>query len=206
MSLQYPLVELLTGCIFVGMFLVAPPALTLPGIVLFLSYLGFWSALIALVVYDVRHTLIPLPFIYGLIGFAVVGVGARTALVLTAAPALDALVGAFVCGGFFALINVLTRGKGMGIGDAYVACGIGLMLGLESGIVASVLAVWIGAVVGLMLLGLTHMFPRARLTVGGKRVTLKAEIPFAPFLALGAIVAFMAHIAPFVLGFWGVPY
>ena len=205
-SLQYPLVEFLTGCLFVITYITLVHALTLSFLLLFVAYLGFWSALVALVVYDIRHTLIPLPFVYALTAFAALGVGARALTFLSYQPLIDAALGALICGGFFALIHFATRGRGMGIGDAYVACAIGIMLGLESGIVASVLAVWLGAIVGLVALGILKVFPHARLLVGGKRVTLTAEIPFAPFLALGAIIAFTTHIAPLALGFWGVPY
>lgn len=175
--LQYPLVELLTGLLFVISFFVAGEAFF--GLLFTLSA-AFWTTLLGLVVYDLRHTLVPLPFVYALYVFA--GVAA-----LISEPA-GALWGALVCAGFFALIHFSTKGKGMGIGDAYVAGAIGLMLGLEAGIVASVLAVWSGALVGIALL------------LVRSHVTLKTEIPFAPFLAFGALLTWSLSLTLSALG------
>lgn len=161
---QYPLVELAAGLLFIASYTVTGDAYHGA---LFVATAGFWVSFLALVVYDLRHTLVPLPFVYGMYGFA--------AFSFLLSPATGALWGAPVCAGFFALISVATRGRGMGIGDAYIAGAIGLFLGLEQGIVASAVAVWVGAVVGIALMAVRT------------RVTLKTEIPFAPFLALGAL-------------------
>lgn len=175
--LQYPLVELCAGLLFVVSYAVVGSDVY--GIV-FVATAGFWVSCLGLVVYDLRHTLVPLPFVYGMYGFAV------PALLLSPAP--NALWGALVCSSFFALISIATRGKGMGIGDAYVAGAIGLFLGLEAGVVASVLAVWGGALVGIALM------------VARSHVTLKTEIPFAPFLALGAFCAWWYDLGIASLG------
>lgn len=198
-SLQYPIVEVLTGLLFVLTFLKVET-----GTVLseghFVVFAGFWAALVALVAYDVRHTLIPLPFVYSLFGFATVRVLLDAVSAASWMPVADAVVGAVVCSGFFATISIVTRGRGMGIGDAYVAGAIGLMLGLEAGIVSSVLAVWIGALVGLALIAIQLVFQRLELWRGRGRVTLKTEIPFAPFLALGALLTWSVGIPLFALG------
>ncbi len=120
------------------------------------------------------------------------------------APVGDALLGALVCGGFFALITALTRGRGMGIGDAYIAASIGAMFGLAVGVVSGVFAVWIGALTGVALLLVQAVFIQLQATRRWKRVTLKTEIPFAPFLALGALVASVTGIAPPVLMALGI--
>lgn len=204
MSSQYPLVELAVGLLFVVTYWAIEPLGSITLVVPFLATLGFWAALIGLVAYDIRHTLIPLPFVYAMLLFAAVRIGADVYAQVSWAPVIDALVGAVVCGGFFALIHVLTRGRGMGIGDAYVAAAIGAMFGLMQGIVACVLGVWIGAIVGLLVLGLTRVFPRMLLESVGMRVTLSSEIPFAPFLAVGAVIAFVSPFTPLLAGLWGI--
>lgn len=197
-SWQYPLVELVTALLFGATYVMLQPA-TLAQSVELLAFLGFWSALLALVVYDVRHTLIPLQFVYAVYAFALVAVLVR--IVGGGLPALmDALLGALIPGGFFALIHFATRGRGMGIGDAYVAFGIGLMFGVGGGIIAAVLGVWAGALVGLLVLLLQQVFPRGSLLVGGTRVTLTTELPFAPFLALGAVAVFVFPLLPAIVG------
>ncbi len=173
---QYPLVELATGLLFLMSYYMVGYAFS--G-VLFVATAGFWVSFLGLVVYDLRHTLVPLPFVYGMYGFA--------ALSFLLTPSMSALWGVFVCAGFFALLTAVTRGKGMGIGDAYVAGALGLFLGVEHGVVASVFAVWIGALVGIALMLCARICKHLFGSTYGMRVTLKTEVPFAPFLALGAL-------------------
>ncbi|MEK7063496.1 MAG: prepilin peptidase, partial [Patescibacteria group bacterium] len=190
---QYPLIEFCTALLFALTYLGLLPA-SLFEIGEFLALLGFWSAFMALVAYDIRHTLIPLPFIYALFGFAGLMAGVRALADVSLEPLGYALLGALVCGGFFALIHVVTNGKGMGIGDAYVAAAIGAAFGVGQGVAASILGVWIGALVGVVALLIGRLFPHAAVTLYGRRVTLSTEIPFAPFLMIGAVVATLCHV------------
>ncbi len=68
----------------------------------------------------------------------------------------------------------------MGFGDAKLALGIGLLLGLSGSLTAILYSFWIGAIVGISLL-IFH----------GTRYNKKSKIPFGPFLALGAIIVFL---------------
>ena len=70
----------------------------------------------------------------------------------------------------------------MGFGDAKVALAMGLFLGATGVLEAVMLAFWIGAIVGIALLLLK-----------GRLITMKTEIPFAPFL-LGAM--FLEYLLP----------
>lgn len=205
LSIQYPVVELLTAGVFLLTYAVMVPQTPLEYLS-FVLYLGFWSALVALIAYDVRHTLIPLPFVYALWVFAAVSAVVGALALQSTAPVLDAAFGMVCVGGFFAALSILTRGRGMGIGDAYVGGAIGLMLGSASGIVAAILAVWIGAVWGLVLIAVAHSLRVFHRTYGLRRVTLKTEIPFAPFLALGAMIAFATGLMPLDLAFWVYPF
>jgi leader peptidase (prepilin peptidase)/N-methyltransferase len=198
-SIQYPIVEVLTGLLFLLTYLQVSP-LGAADELQFILLAGFWAAMVALVAYDMRHTLIPLPFVYGLFSFAALRVVVEVVRHGSGAPVLDALFGAVVSGGFFALIHFATRGRGMGIGDAYVAGAIGLMFGLEAGIVSSVLAVWIGSIVGLTVIGIQYVFQQLKLVGGKTHVTLTTEIPFAPFLALGALLQWSIGINLLALG------
>jgi leader peptidase (prepilin peptidase)/N-methyltransferase len=144
--------------------------------------------------------------VYGLFGFAAVRISGDTLSVWGAVPLIDAFWGALLCGGFFALITVITRGRGMGIGDAYIAAGIGAMLGLEAGVVSGVFAVWIGALLGIALLLTQAAFKQFRRSLGIRHVTLKTEIPFAPFLALGAYLTYITGYAPVLLGAIGLNF
>lgn len=199
LALMYPVVEFSVAVLFAVSFFVSGD--TAPH---FIAFAGFWTAMVGLVAYDIRHTLVPLPFIYALFGFALMRVGTDALAFGVYVVLSDALLGALVCGSFFALITALTRGRGMGIGDAYIAAAIGAMLGLEAGVVSGVFAVWIGALVGIAFLGAQVVFKQFGRTLGFGRVTLKTEIPFAPFLALGAFVAYATGYAPILLGAIGL--
>lgn len=74
----------------------------------------------------------------------------------------------------------------MGLGDAKLALGLGWLLGLSQALSGVVLAFWSGAVIGLVLIAFT------------KKYGMKSEIPFAPFLVLGATIAFLfeLHLFP----------
>lgn len=82
----------------------------------------------------------------------------------------------------FLVIVLITRGRGMGIGDIKLAFFMGLLLGWPMILPALLVAFAGGAIVGLIL-------------VFFGRKTLKSEIPFGPFL-VGATVAVI--FLPFV--------
>ena len=70
----------------------------------------------------------------------------------------------------------------MGLGDAKLAIGLGWLLGLSRALSGVVVAFWIGAVVGLLLV------------IFSKRHGIKSEIPLAPFLVLGTLLAFLFEL------------
>ena len=79
-------------------------------------------------------------------------------------------------GGFFLLIIIMTKGKGMGGGDVKLGAFIGLGLGFPNAVLALMLSFVSGAVVALSLILL------------GKK-SFGQTIPFGPFLVLGALIA-----------------
>jgi prepilin signal peptidase PulO-like enzyme (type II secretory pathway) len=76
----------------------------------------------------------------------------------------------------FGGIVLLTRGRGMGMGDVKLAIPMALILGWPDTLIAFVAAFIIGSVVGI--------FQMAR-----KKATMKAMLPFGPFLIAGMYVA-----------------
>ncbi len=77
---------------------------------------------------------------------------------------------------FFLLIVLVSRGRWMGVGDIKLAFLMGLVLGWPNILVALLLAFYIGAIAGLVLI-----------VYGRKK--LKSEIPFGPFLVTGTFLA-----------------
>ncbi|MBI2099823.1 MAG: prepilin peptidase [Candidatus Vogelbacteria bacterium] len=170
-SWQYPLVELLTGALFA---LVWSLGLSIP---LTTLYLIIVSLLVVITVYDLRHKIIPDGFVYGFDLLALVALvwrGQDLPLDLTAGATLFF---------FFWLLWFVSRGRWIGFGDAKLALGVGWLLGWRGGLSALMLAFWIGALVGVGLI------VAAKLRPGGRAVTMKSEIPFAPFIILGLVLS-----------------
>src|SRR3989338_5650181 len=146
-----------------------------------------FSLLIVVAVYDLKHKIIPdmLAFIFGILAF--LGLFFFTSYgFYPHLPGLwDFLAGPLIAFPF-AAIWFLSRGTWMGLGDAKLAVGLGWLLGLSRGLSGVVVAFWSGAVLGALLIALT------------KKYGMKSEIPFAPFLVLGAVIAFLfeLHLFP----------
>ncbi|HEY4483321.1 MAG TPA: prepilin peptidase [Candidatus Paceibacterota bacterium] len=179
-SWQYPAVELITGILFIlvawrfeyaytGLLIVLPLALV--------------SILVAITVYDLRHKIIPDALVYPFIVLTLIFHYAFFGGIHILSP--DFLAGPALFG-FFALLWLVSGGKWMGFGDAKLVLGLGWLLGAQASVSAMLLAFWSGAIVGLVLL----YFKRQSLT-------MKSEIPFAPFLILGSLVALFFNLSFF---------
>lgn len=81
-----------------------------------------------------------------------------------------------ILAGFFLLLIIITRGKGMGGGDVKLGAFMGLGLGFPNILVAVMLSFIIGAIfsLGLIMLG---------------KKGIKSVVPFGPFLVIGSIMA-----------------
>lgn len=175
-SWQYPLVELLNALLFVGVYhLGLSPLLT---VVYWLAA----SLLLAIAVYDYRHQIIP----EGLVWLVVIlGLG-RALLVGDVWPAILMGVGGAA---FFAGLWAWSRGRWLGLGDAKLALAIGLLLGWPGGLTALVWAFWLGAIIGVLLIVVSKLSSR------WYSFTIKSEIPFAPFMVLGAMLQLIFNVS-----------
>jgi prepilin signal peptidase PulO-like enzyme (type II secretory pathway) len=178
-SWQYPLVEVLAGLVFLSIFNLQfsifgkfSPAFFLSA----LLYAIVFSIYIVISIYDLRHKIIPDELAYAAIA---VSIGILIlkfilgfeigALDLAAGPVLFLLFGA---------IWLFSRGRAMGFGDAKLALSIGILLGAAQGLSAAVLAFWIGTLAVFVWM-----------LIARKRLTMKSEIPFGPFLVIGAWIS-----------------
>jgi leader peptidase (prepilin peptidase)/N-methyltransferase len=82
---------------------------------------------------------------------------------------------------FFSL-SFFSKEKWMGMGDAYLVVLLGVFLGWPEISSAIFLAFLFGSAYGLM-------------AILSKKKTLKSQVPFAPFLVLGTIIALFSHSA-----------
>lgn len=182
---RYFLVELLTGGLF---------ALVIwqsAGIVEAAVSLALISVLIVGVVYDLYHFIIP-----DEISAAVAGLGlllaANAALAAGSwAQAGEGLLSALLAASFFAFFWWYSDGRWMGLGDAKLAFGLALPLGLQGAFSLVIWSFWIGALIGLALIGLRRLPVHTRRSASqAMRVSMKSEIPFAPFLAVSFVIVY----------------
>jgi leader peptidase (prepilin peptidase)/N-methyltransferase len=158
----YPAVELATAGLVAACFVVYG----LTGIAVLSAF--FCAVLVAITSTDLTHRIVPNRIVLP-----------AAAIVLVAHTALDPspqwALGALGASGFL-FVAALAYPAGMGMGDVKLALLLGAMLGK---LVA----------VGLMLGMLAALVPGVVLMVRHGQAARKMGIPFAPFLALGAVVA-----------------
>lgn len=201
LSWQYPLVEFTTGVLFAlaayrtGIDLLA---LSFVPAIAFLIDAAIFATLVVICVYDIRHKIIPDPFVALFIGLGLV-----KSLAFHFFPTFFALqpyspdyaVWVDLAAGImlalpFAALWLFSRGRMMGLGDAKLMLGIGVFLGMGYGLSAVVLSFWLGALPSIVLLCLP-----------GKRFTMKSELPFGPFLVLGTLLAYALSVDMFLWAF-----
>jgi len=186
-SLQYPLVELLTGFLFAGVYLLGVGVIEMAFLFILISFF------VAISVYDLRHKIIPDTLVYPVAGVAFLYAGLNSYLLGSWYPLMSALLSGIGMALPLYLLWKFSGGKAMGLGDSKLALAIGLTLAPSQAISAFVFSFWAGAFVGVLAL----FIARASWREGGKSLTIKSEIPFAPFLILAwAIVTFLGIELP----------
>jgi prepilin signal peptidase PulO-like enzyme (type II secretory pathway) len=175
-SFYAPLTEILLG----GLFVLAYFSIGF-GSALFFMLISL-SLLLALVLYDFAHQILP-PTPLALF----VAASALTGFLLSPSFAafLDSLLVAFGTGLFLALIHFFSGGRCMGLADAPFAFGLALLVG-PAAFPGFVFSFWVGAAIGLLLLARR---PRS--------FRMNSEVPFAPFLAAGFLLAYFTQWNPF---------
>lgn len=180
-SWQYPLVELATGCLFTLLYLAVPlGSWWLLGLLFVAS-----ACLVVITVYDFYHQIIPDLFV-----FTLIVTGLVYPLILPGSFVINLLWSLW--GGFFMalplfLLWLVSSGRWMGFGDIKLALGLGFFLGLSGGLSALLLAFFLGAGVGVLLIAWSKRRHK-------RAYTLKSEIPFAPFLILAFWLEFFLHL------------
>lgn len=173
-SWRYPAVELLTGCLFylTGTFGFSmdwhPARLSLN--------LVFVSVLIALSFIDLDTFRLP-----DVLTLPLWSLGLLGAFLIPGSPTgWESVLSSIGAGGLFWIIAKVCP-QGMGLGDVKLVAALGAFLGFPSIFLAVFSGSFLGAIVGILLL-----------LTGQKR--FRQQIPFGPYLSLGAIVAL----------FWGM--
>lgn len=169
-SIRYPLVELITGLLALGLFFkfgLTPAAL---------FYFIFSAVLIAISFIDLDHQIIPDKLsIPGIVIFS------TSCLFVSQMSFYSVIWGVLAGGGILYLVAFfyyyLRKRQGMGGGDIKLLA----MIGAATGVKGVFFTLFTGSVFGT-LGGVTAM------ALSGKSEKRQAKIPFGPFLSLGAIL------------------
>lgn len=204
LSWQYPVVELITGILTaaVPLFLYQRFGvlfITASGEPLgwFYALCGLWLiatyTFLVLSIIDLKYTIIPdaANILLGVLGIGVITLKSLYSSVISyngsflnnysaLAPVsesvwLQALLAAGVGAVLFGGIILLTRGRGMGLGDLKLVIPIGLLVGWPDAVLVIALSFIIGAFVSVFLMAF-------------KRKSFKDGVPFGPFLAVAVFV------------------
>lgn len=163
-GISHPLVELLTGVLFMTACLRFGLSIEL------IKALLLISILVVISIIDMEFFIIPNKLVVFVLFLGII-------FVITDGPGiLSALIG-FAAGFLFLLALALVSRGGMGGGDIKLAAVIGVCLGWPNGITAVLLGCLLAGLAGLLLIVL--------------RVKSRKDlIPFGPFLATGTLIMF----------------
>lgn len=188
---RYLAVEVLTGAMFLLMF-----SFFGAHVPMFVLYALLGSVLILITVYDLRHTIIPDELSLATGGVALIIKGYE--YLYTGQVSMlwyDILAGLGAAAFFYALWR-FSKGRWMGLGDAKLALPLGIVAGVSGALSMVVLSFWIGALISLSLLLLGKLIETGKtmLRFPFGQLTMKSEVPFAPFLILGFLLAHLFHV------------
>lgn len=170
-SIRYPLIELLTAIGFLLIYLLFKGQSVFE-----IGYLLFvFVLLLPIFVIDLIHQIVPDELVF--CGVALVFL---FLLLSDSQSIFSSLFASFVSASFILSIHLITKGKGMGLGDVKLALFLGVFLGVSKIIPWFYLSFLTGALVGIILILV-------------RKAKFGKPIAFGPFLILGLIGAY----------FWG---
>ncbi|MCB9072969.1 MAG: prepilin peptidase [Bdellovibrionaceae bacterium] len=184
-SFRYPLIELMSGVLFVSIFHQYGFSYYTFELLIF-AYFAFVAAWI-----DVDHMILPDVFTLGGCVIGLVG-----AMLNPERNFYDALFGLLLGGGFFFLIayvgELIYKREAMGGGDIKLLAWIGSVLGLNSIMYTVAVSAFIGVFFGLVRLVLF-------------RKSLRDPVPYGPFLVIASFCYFLCDIPTMVQWFLFLP-
>ncbi len=181
--IQYPVVEFLTGIIYILIFLIY--GLTLQSLI----YIILASAVIIIAFIDLNKQIIP-----DVISLPGIVIGLILSFFIPYISFINSVLGVLVGGGIILIIglvgSVIFKKEAIGGGDVKLAAMIGAFLGWRYIIISLFLGFFLGALAGIRI-------------VLSKIKSREDMIPFGPFIALGSIITILwgEKIISWYLGF-----
>ncbi len=170
-SLQYPIVELLTGLIYLIIYLIFGLSIQT------LIYIILSSALIIIAFIDLNEQIVP-----DVISLPGIVVGFIISFFVPYILFINSALGVLVGGGIILIIglagSVIFKKEAIGGGDVKLAAMIGAFLGWRYIIISLFLGFFLGAVAGIIL-------------IMSKIKSREDVIPFGPFIVLGSFITLL---------------
>lgn len=183
LSWQYPIVELFTGAVLafsawqlgINSFFESSATFSVNILLILMAFL-----FVLVVVWDLKYMIIPNEIVVTGIVVTILIFIVRFFADPCASFSLNCfwisgILGAIAMSGFFWILYAISKGTWIGGGDVKLAIWLGLLIGIEMVYPALMIAYIIGAVVAIFLI------------FRGKK-KMKSQLPFGPFLILGAYV------------------
>ena len=162
-SIQYPIVELLTALLFLLTFL--KYGLNSE----FIIFLLLISSLIIVSFIDFKHQIIP-----NEITFTFIPLGLILSLFFNHISFINSMLGLIIPAGVLLFIAFIYK-KGMGIGDVKLIGMIGVFIGWKYALISIFIGALLGSIYGIFMMVTNNMIR-------------KTQIPFCPFISTGAII------------------
>lgn len=170
-SIQYPVVELLTGLIYLIIYLVY--GLSIQSLI----YIILSSALIIIAFIDLNEQIVP-----DVISLPGIVIGFIISFFVSYISYMNSALGVLVGGGIILIIglagSVIFKKEAMGGGDVKLAAMIGAFLGWRYIIISLFLGFFLGALAGIFL-------------ILSKIKSREDAIPFGPFIVLGSFITLL---------------
>lgn len=152
-SVRYPLIEITTALGFVVLYLLFNFS------ILLIIYCMLLILTLSIFVIDFEHQIIPDELSWSILFLALLNFS------------FSNIFSGFLAALFLLLLNLITKGRGMGLGDVKLAIGLGALLGLSSSYKWLIISFILGGIVGSILLLL-------------RKANMKTKIAFGPFLII----------------------
>jgi leader peptidase (prepilin peptidase) / N-methyltransferase len=187
---RYFWVELTTGVLFVLVVALFTDVYLWPVLLVIMA------TLVVISVYDLAHFIIPNAFVIFLSILAVMYVGYEVFVTRDYTSVIWNVLAALLAFLFFAGLWWYSDGRWLGFGDAKLAIPLAFMVGIGGVFSMIALSFWIGAIISVTILLWQKYGNRGQLGFrqAYRTLTIKSEVPFAPFLILGFLAVFMLEI------------
>ncbi len=170
-SIQYPVVEFLTGLIYLIIYLIYGVSIQS------LIYIILSSALIIITFIDLNEQIVP-----DVISLPGIVIGFILSFFIPYISFIDSALGVVAGGGIILIIglagSVIFKKEAMGGGDVKLAAMIGAFLGWRYVIISLFLGFFLGALAGIIL-------------ILSKIKSREDVVPFGPFIVLGSLITLL---------------